>query len=87
MNPALTYAKRAVDTIERRYNQLIRLDTDKEEAIDEAVAHAYPRRSEDAQADIVATIAHIFDEYPSGITRKMAMTTALRNYEIARIRG
>lgn len=86
MNPALAKAKKATDNIEREYNNRVR-SADKDEALEFAISRVYGERSEDAQADLFGAIRHLFDDYPSGITRKMALRSAIRNYEIRRVLG
>lgn len=91
MNPVLSAVKKKADVLMRRYDQLIRLiDTDdvdeaRDESVTQALAFAYPERSEDAQADMFGCIRHVFDEYPAGVQRRMALHTELRKYELGRI--
>ncbi|WWO60299.1 hypothetical protein [Xanthomonas phage SB4] len=86
-NPALKAAQKATESIERKYNERVRLGGDKDDAVTDAIKHAYPSLSEDAQADVFGRIRDLFDEFPSGITRKMALGKALRDYAIGRIYG
>lgn len=88
MNPALITAKKNVESIRKFVNTKVRLGSDLDEAVEQAIAKYYSMRSEDAQADIFAAIRHVFDEHPhDGTGRKLALTEALRRYEIGRIRG
>ncbi|WKC56412.1 hypothetical protein [Stenotrophomonas phage c9-N] len=88
MNPALKTARKNVESIRKFVNNEVRLGADMDEAVEQAIAKYYSLRSEDAQADIFAAIRHVFDEHPhDGIGRKLALTEALRRYEIGRIHG
>ena len=70
------------------YDQAIRRpDATKDDAVEYAVRQVFPRYSDEAQADVFAVIRESFDKYTSGITRRLDLTTRLRNYEYRRIHG
>lgn len=70
------------------YDQAIRRpDADKDSALESVIAKVYSTKSDEVQADIFASLRECFDKYQSGITRRLALTTALRNYAYKRIHG
>lgn len=81
------HTKRA-QALGRYYDQAIRRpDTDRDEAVEYAIRQVFMSASEDARADIYAVVRECFDKYPSGITRRLGLTFALRNYQYKRIHG
>ena len=70
------------------YDVALRLhQKDREETLTGVIADQYPNLSEDAQADLYAAVYPSFENYPSGITRRIALTAALRNWSLRRIYG
>lgn len=81
------HAKRAT-RIAKYYDQAIRRpDATKDEAVEYAIKQVYPMYSEDALADVFASLRESFDKFPSGITRRMDLTFKLRDYQYKRTRG
>lgn len=76
-----------VEILQHRINTRVRLGDDLDEALEDAIKQAFPMRSEDAQADLFAKLRPLLDEYPNGARRKIALTQALKGYEMGRARG
>lgn len=88
MNPAMEQAKKNEPRIRKYVSERVRLGGDLDGAVEYAIAQVYGNYSEDAQADVFASIRHVFDEHPyDGVGRSIALKQALRNYAIKRITG
>ncbi|QYW01978.1 hypothetical protein CPT_Pepon028 [Stenotrophomonas phage Pepon] len=84
---ATAASKKHAENISRYYDQQLRRGFEKDDAVEYAIRQVWPLKSEDAQADIFAAIRHVFDEYPSGVSRKIALSSAVEKYRIAYIHG
>lgn len=78
------HSKRA-QRLQKYYDTRIRLGDDKDTAVEYGLKILFPLYSEDAQADVFAFVRPAFDDYPSGLSRRIALTTALRKHSHGRI--
>lgn len=81
------HRKRAI-RMSRQYDTYLRLHGgDMEDTLTRTIEELYPSLSEDAQADLYAAVYQSFSDYPSGVTRRIALTSALQSWNLRRIYG